>query len=237
LTAPILHLPVTASLFNSGLQHDHGRAQGQTAEGDDPTDLSPARQLQIDSDAAEPRRLQREEHYKDEKIKAKEERKREKAERKKAKEERKQARADRKKARGERKAEEVRAKRERKRAKKQKKEVSEAEKEMPAEKVVVQISAEERDALLDELNSPPADTPPPSQSLPWEGFSDSEDDDIQFPFKEPLAYIRSTTPTSPLKHKSASAAQQNSKRKVSAPLDSDKEEGSAKKKRKHYVLD
>jgi hypothetical protein len=171
LTAPVLHLPVPASLFNSGLQYDHGRAQRQTAEGDDPTDLSPARQLQIDSDAAEPRRLQPEGHHKDEKIKAKEERKRENAERKKAKEKRKQARADRKKARGGRKAEETRAKEERKRAKKQKKEVSkdeketnleEAEKEMPAKKVVVQISAEERDALLDELNSPPADTPPPS---------------------------------------------------------------------------
>jgi hypothetical protein len=208
LIAPILHLPVPASLFNPGLQYNHGRAQGQTAEGDDPTDLSPARQLQIDCDAAEPRRLQLEEHHKDEKTKAKEERKQEKAEGKKAKEERKQARADRKKARGERKAEETRAREERKRAKKQKRETpsKEAEKDMPTEeeipakKVTFQMSAKERGALFNEIGSPPPLTPPPAQSPAWEGFSDSEDDD-RFPLEGPLAYIPSTRPASPPKRK------------------------------------
>jgi hypothetical protein len=172
LTAPIRYLPIPTSLLNSGLPYNHGRAQRQTAKNNDLTDLSRARQLQIDS----------------EKKKAKGERKLEKAERKKAREERKRERA------------------ERKMAKKQRKE-----------------------ALLALLNSSPTHTPAPTQSPVWEGFSDSEDDD-QFPFKGPLAYIKSTPPNSRLKHKSASAAQQNRKRKASALLDSDKEEGPVKKK-------
>jgi hypothetical protein len=111
-------------------------------------------------------------------------------------------------ARGERKAEETRAREERKRAKKQKRETpsKEAEKDMPTEeeipakKVTFQMSAKEREALFNEIGSPPPLTPPPAQSPAWEGFSDSEDDD-RFPLEGPLAYIPSTRPASPPKRK------------------------------------
>jgi hypothetical protein len=215
LRVPILHLPIPTSLLNPGLPSEPSRAQGQTAGGDDPTDLASAVQAQIDSDAAEARRLQDEEYDRDEKRKAKEGKKRQKAERKRAREEQE--------------AEEARANEERKMAKRQRrearkaekemkaKEAEEAEKEMPTEKV--EWSAEERAALFDEFGSPPPPTPPPAQPPAWEGFSDPEDDDdadamdvddlqgpLQFPLRGPLADIHSTPPESPLKHKSASAA-------------------------------